>query len=211
MWNTQLILIEGLGGSGKTTTVRYLEQVLLGKNLDVVAIVESDSCHPKFKFPNFVECYTSQMLEEWSLFFSERKGKDEVCLMEGHGWQPMAEFMYLAGYSQQSVLSFCEDVAAIIRPLNPVVVYYTHKDVVSHLERIEKLRGRQWISFMEGRDTRHHGLKKFGSSLLQFWREWAVLQDELFRRCSFPKERIQTPHDDWDVTYMKIRNFLQIE
>jgi hypothetical protein len=131
--------------------------------------------------------------------------------MEGHGWQPMAEFMYLAGYSQQAVISFCEEVAAIISSLNPVVVYYAHDDVANHIERIEQLRGRQWISFMEDRDTMHHGLNMFGGNLLQFWSGWAVLQDEIFSRCAFPKLRIQNPHDDWDAAYMRIRSLLQIE
>jgi hypothetical protein len=210
MLDTQLILIEGLGGSGKTTTARYLEEVLRREGPSIAAILEGDMCHPKFEFPKFVAHYTTRMLEEWSLFLAQRERRREVCLMEGHGWQPMAEFMYLAGYPRQTVINFCDDIASIISPLNPVVVYYAHEDIAQHLERVEQLRGRQWVAFMEDRDTMHHGLKEFGGSLLRFWSEWALLQDEIFSRCSFPKLGIGNPHDNWDATYTRILSFLQV-
>jgi hypothetical protein len=151
------------------------------------------------------------MLEEWSLFLAEYRRRGGVCIMEGHGWQPMAEFMHLAGYPQRDVIGFCDDVASIISPLNPIVIYYSNEDVANHLERLEQLRGREWVELMEERDTLHHGLKKFGGSLLRFWREWAVLQEVIFSRCPFPKLRIRNPHGDWEGTYMSIRRFLQIE
>lgn len=210
MIDTRLILVEGLGGSGKTTTARYLEQILRSQGFEAAAILESYKRHPRFQFPNDVEHYTARMLEEWSLFLAARAGRAEVCLLEGHGWQPMAEFMYLAGYTPQAVIEFCADVASIISPLDPVLVYYAQEDVASHLRRVERLRVRQWISSMESRDTMHHGLDKFGGRLLQFWSEWAVLQEELYSRCPFPKLRLRDPHGDWDAAYTKIRNFIQL-
>ena len=211
MVDTRLILIEGLGGSGKTSTVRYLDRLLRGGGRSIVPIVERDTCHPRFEFPSAVEHYTARMLEEWSLYLAGRGSSREVGLMEGHGWQPMAEFMFLAGYSRQAVIGFCDEVASIIGPLNPVVIYYTHEEVAEHLERVERLRGREWIAFMEDRDTRHHGLERFGGNLLHFWSEWTVLQDEIFARCPFPKLEVRNPHDDWDATYSRIRHFLGIE
>src|SRR5262249_39887227 len=95
--------------------------------------------------------------------------------MEGHGWQPMAEFMYLAGHSRQSVLDFCGKIESIISPLNPAVIYYAVDNIAEHLERIAQMRGRDWIRLMEQRDVEHHGLDAFGGSLLQFWDEWNIL------------------------------------
>jgi hypothetical protein len=63
---------------------------------------------------------------------------------------------------------------------------------------------------MEQRDVEHHGLDAFGGSLLQFWGEWNVLLNEIFSHCSFPKLRVENPHDDWGATYKEIASFLQI-
>lgn len=210
MLKTKLILIEGLGGSGKTSTVRYLNDFLRRGNFDVTAIYERSDCHPKFEFPRFVENYSERMLAEWHLFLNERKRIGNLCVMEGHGWQPMAEFMYLAGYSRNAVFDYCDKIAVILSSLNPVVICYTVDNVASHLERITQMRGQEWIDFMEQRDIEHHGLDAFGGSLLKFWREWSILQDEIFSNYSFPKLRIENPHNDWEATYLKIVSFLQV-
>jgi len=210
MLKTKLILIEGLGGSGKTSTVSYLNDSLRQRNFDVTAIYERSDSHPKFNFPRFVENYAERMLEEWQLFLDERERVGQICVMEGHGWQPMAEFMYLAGCSRSAVLGFCDKIEAIISPLNPLIIYYTVDDVANHLERIAQMRGRDWIDFMEQRDVEHHGLDAFGNSLLTFWSAWTVLQDEIFNRCTLPKLRVENPHDDWEATYKKVVSFLQI-
>lgn len=210
MLKTKLILIEGLGSSGKTSTVKYLNDFLRQRNFDVTAIYERSDCHPKFDFPRFVENYTGRMLEEWHFFLNERERTGNLCVTEGHGWQPMAEFMYLAGYPPESVLDFCDKIAIIINRLNPVLIYYSFDDVKKHLEKIKQLRGQQWIDFMEQRDIEHHGLDAFGGSLLQFWKEWTVFQNEIFNRCSFPKLLVENPHDNWEIAYRKILSFLQV-
>jgi len=211
MLKTKLILIEGLGGSGKTSTVGYLNDFLRQRNFDVTAIYERSDCHPKFNFPRFVENYSERMLVEWSLFLEERERVGDLCLIEGHGWQPMAEFMYLAGYSSTAILDFCHKIEVIVHPLNPIVIYFAVDNVAAHLERIAQMRGREWIDFMEQRDVEHHGLDAFGGSLLNFWREWSTLQNEIFSRCFFPKLCVENPRDDWESTYETIRSFLQIQ
>ena len=210
MLATKLILIEGLGGSGKTSTVSYLNDFLCRRNFDVTAIYERSNRRPKCKFPAFAENYVGEMLAEWRLFLDERVRVNNLCVMEGHGWQPMAEFMYLAGHSRQSVLDFCGKIESIISPLNPAVIYYAVDNIAEHLERIAQMRGRDWIRLMEQRDVEHHGLDAFGGSLLQFWDEWNVLQNEIFSHCRFPKLRVENPHDDWGATYKEIASFLQI-
>gem|GEM_PF-3965084 len=175
MFNNKLILIEGLGGSGKTSTVSYLNNFLRQRNVDVTAIYERSDSHPKFIFPRFVENYAERMLEEWQRFLHERERVDDLCVMEGHGWQPTAEFMHLAGYSHNSVFDLCNKIEALISPLNPIVIFYK---VV------------------------------FGGSLLNFWREWTVLHNEIFNRCSFPKLCVEDPYDDWEATYKKVVSFM---
>ncbi len=59
------------------------------------------------------------------------------------------------------------------------------------------MRGRDWIDFMERRDVEHHGLDTFNNSLLQFWNEWTILQNEIFSRCSFHKLHVENPQEDW--------------
>jgi len=210
MLKSKLILFEGLGGAGKTSTVSSLHDYLRKQNVDVTAIYEQSDCHPKFEFPRFIENYPERMLAEWRLFLAERQRVGSICVMEGHGWQPMAEFMYLAGSSRESVLDFCDRIAVIISPLYPTVIYYTVGNVDEHLKRIAQIRGRDWIDFMEQRDVEHHGLDAFGNSLLQFWSEWTVIQSEIFDRCRFPKLRVNNPHDDWGAAHQKVADFLQI-
>jgi hypothetical protein len=46
MLNTKLILIEGLPGSGNSTTTRYLPAVLQGSGCDCRQYLEEDEPHP---------------------------------------------------------------------------------------------------------------------------------------------------------------------
>ena len=72
----------------------------------------------------------------------------------------------------------------IIRPLDPVLVYFTHADIANALRNICDWRGRRWeqgfISTVTSKPyARQHRLAGF-AGVVRYWEAYHALADHLF-------------------------------
>jgi hypothetical protein len=206
----RLVLVEGLGGAGKTTTAGWLAAEWACRGMSTRCIRERDRVPPRFRFPAEGPGYAAEMLDQWRRFAALVEGEDVAVVTEGHGWQPMAEFLYLAGGDAGQALAFCAELAEIVAPLRPALVYLEPGDVAAHLARLERLRP-GWLVAMEARDTAAHGLARWGGSLLRFWRDWSRVQGEAFSRWPHAKLRVADPQEDWAAARGAILDFVGVD
>lgn len=146
---TNLIIVEGLPGSGKSTTAAMIANELSRRNKKVVCVDEGAGEHPAdfadYDFPDF-ETEREKILGKWRSFV-QSTDKDTIYVFNCIFLQnPMCETMMRFGMSEKSSLNYISEIADIIRPLNPVVIYIDQPDVKSAIDSVLDERGNDWLN-----------------------------------------------------------------
>lgn len=144
-----LIIVEGLPGSGKSTTAALIAKVLDKKGKKVVCVDEGAQEHPAdyadYDFPDF-ETERARILGKWRSFM-ENADKDTTYVFNCVFLQnPMCETMMRFGMDETASLNYISEIAEIIKPLRPVIVYIDRADVKETVDRVLDERGSDWLN-----------------------------------------------------------------
>ena len=145
--NTRLIITEGLPGSGKSTTAALIAEILEKQGRKMVCIDEGEE-HPAdyrdYDFPDF-ETERRMILEKWRSF-ADSADKDTVYVFNCVFLQnPMCETMMRFGMEQAESQKYISEIADIIRPLSPVIIYIDMQDERAVIENVLDERGKGWL------------------------------------------------------------------
>lgn len=162
MRDTRIIFVEGIMGSGKSTTAWFLTEQLRRKGVAACFMLEGPTIdepeHPlrvatELPHPNgvwldvTVEEYIERSLRKWRTFMNEARQCMTVTVCDGllfHG--NMTDLMLMN--AEPAVLRcYVEQVIECIQDLNPVVVYFYHADVARALRTICDTRGSEWEAY----------------------------------------------------------------
>jgi len=146
---TNLIIVEGLPGSGKSTTAAMIADVLNKKGKKVICVDEGVQEHPAdyadYDFPDF-ETERTKILEKWRLFVESCK-KDTIYVFNCIFLQnPMCETMMRFGMDYLGSQNYILEISEIIKPLNPVIIYIDQPDVKEAINRVLDERGNDWLN-----------------------------------------------------------------
>lgn len=146
---TNLIIVEGLPGSGKSTTAAMIAEVLHKKGKQVVCVDEGAREHPAdyadYDFPDF-ETERMRILEKWRSF-TQAADPGTIYVFNCIFLQnPMCETMMRFGMDGAASLGYISEISEIIRPLNPVILYIDGPDVRGTIERVIHERGNDWLN-----------------------------------------------------------------
>lgn len=165
MGHTNLIIVEGLPGSGKSTTAAIIADELVKKGKKVLCVDEGVRDHPAdyadYDFPDF-ETERTKILEKWRSFV-ETADRDTVYVFNCVFLQnPMCETMMRFGMENAASQRYISEIAEIIRPLHPYIVYIDRPDVKGTVDRVLEARGRDWLEAVisyhtsQGYGKQHH-------------------------------------------------------
>lgn len=146
---TNLIIVEGLPGSGKSTTAMMIAEELKNKEKQVVCIDEGVQNHPAdyadYDFPDF-EIEHEKILEKWRSF-AEKANKDTIYVFNCIFLQnPMCETMMRFGMEEEDSKRYIAEIAEIIKPLNPIIIYIDQPDVKAAIDNVLNERGNDWLN-----------------------------------------------------------------
>ena len=146
---TNLIIVEGLPGSGKSTTADMIAEVLKEKRKKVCCVDEGAHEHPAdyadYDFPDFAT-EREKILRKWQSFV-ENADKDTIYVFNCIFLQnPMCETMMRFGMPEEASLEYIAEIAKIIRPLNPVIIYIDQPDVKKTVDSVLAERGINWMN-----------------------------------------------------------------
>ncbi|MGN1119182.1 MAG: GNAT family N-acetyltransferase [Oscillospiraceae bacterium] len=146
---TNLIIVEGLPGSGKSTTAAMIAAELNKKNKKVVCVDEGVREHPAdyadYDFPDF-ETEREKILEKWQSFVKS-SDKDTIYVFNCIFLQnPMCETMMRFGMSEEESRNYIAEIAEIIKPLNPIIIYIDQPIVKSAIDSVLDERGNDWLN-----------------------------------------------------------------
>ena len=145
---TNLIIVEGLPGSGKSTTAAMIAKELQKKEKRVLCVDEGEE-HPAdykdYDFPDF-ETERRRILEKWRSFVNSAD-KDTTYVFNCVFLQnPMCETMMRFDMGYEQSREYIAQIAEIIRPLDPVIVYIDSSHIKEAVDKVLDERGEDWLN-----------------------------------------------------------------
>ncbi len=222
MIDTKLILIEGLPGSGKSTTAQYLADEIAGDDHDCVYYHELASDHPIYMDlgNRLSEEISSPVLRElalvrWELFASTLQPSSPIHIIDSRLWQNTTLLAYLAGEPVEAVVRNHQRVIDHIQASNPVFIYLDQDDTVKAMNRTFAFREPAWgqrvIEVVEHQKWAVDRGLKGRKACLAALSEWVLVADQLYEQFPCPKIKIMNPHENWEQVYRDIKVFLEMD
>lgn len=149
---TGLIIVEGLPGSGKSTTAGMIAEELGRKGKRVLCFDEGSE-HPAdykdYDFPDF-DTEREKILEKWR-DFADNRDRDAIYVFNCVFLQnPMCETMMRFGMDYADSQKYISEIAEIIRPLEPLVIYIDRPDTRAAVDSVLDERGEDWLNAVIG-------------------------------------------------------------
>jgi hypothetical protein len=228
MRNTRFIFVEGIMGSGKTTTAWFLTEYLQQHQIPARFLLEGPSIeepdHPLRVAPTLphlkevwldvtIEQYIELSLRKWHAFAHDAQQSATVTVCDGLLFHGNMTDLMLMNAEPVVLYDYVTQVIESIHNLNPVVVYYYHTDVAQALRTIRDKRGSRWEAYqvnwkLASPYAVQRSLQAF-DGLVQLYQAYRALCDEFFAQLTLLKLAILN-EGNWPRYYDEILTFLQL-
>jgi len=221
MLNTKLILVDGITGSGKSTTAHFIARQMEKNGIKVRWIYEQEKNHPlnknQWQESDSVLSYSDRLLREdpkvWMDFVNTIKHDDCIYIVEAYWFQDVLMFPHFANdLNRQIIKDFSHQICDIIRCLNPVIIHFYQQDVGKSLQLTWERRGaKEWYIEQDADNLycANRGLKG-EVAVIKIWQDFSDFTLELFEEYDFRKLQIENSAQDWELYHSLILDFLQI-
>lgn len=222
MLNTKLILIDGITGSGKSTTAQFLANQLKKNGVKVKWYHEEETKHP-LEYEEDVEVFASQaemlkFLETipklWRQFAKQVSQSDHVHIIESFLLQDTVRLLFQNNLEEARIIDFVQEIEDIIRPLNPALLYFYQQDANQSIRKIWKRRGPAWKKWFIDSDIQTPYVKTSGLTgevgVIKLWSDYQNFTNQLFERYQFKKLSIENSIGEWDDYRQQILDFLDL-
>lgn len=210
---TKLILVEGLPGSGKSTTARHIADFLLFNGVEHKLYNEGDFEESVGFFTPGTPTYVHDLQNCWQTFTDANVDNSAIGIFEAHYWQNTAFYMYAMGFASTEIIAIIQTLTDAIAPLNPMLIYFVHDEVDQLNQTMHEMRGEQWSRRIIERDfglpyhlDRNHTEFR---DITQRLEESQEIANQLFDLFPYLKLKIRNPHMDWPGAYVKIHTLLR--
>lgn len=213
---TNLILIDGIAGTGKTTLSRRLHSIIQDRAGAAVLYHEFARPHPihEWEIEDF-PTWRRETIHHWQALAQNLRETQSVAILESTLFQGTVGDRLEWNVDENAILEYARQVPALIQPASPVLVYLVPDDVQSHIERTYASRPERWQrkidNFMQntalGRARGLSGLDGY----IAFIKTLKRLSDELFRAYAMRKVQIEISRGDWDQVEQRMLEFLEID
>lgn len=228
MRNTRFIFVEGIMGSGKTTTAWFLTEQLQQHGMAARFLLEGPTVeepeHPlrvatELPHPNgvwldvTVKEYIELSLRKWRKFAQEAQQSEAVIACDGLLFHGNMTDLMLMNAPVEVLRAYVAQVVETIADLNPVVIYFSHPDIARALRKICDARGSKWEAYQVnwkvlspyGRERSLHGFE----GLVELYQNYCAFCEDILAQLALPKLAICNK-GDWARYYEEIRSFLQL-
>jgi thymidylate kinase len=223
---TKLILVEGLPGSGKSTLAQYLVECARAESIDIRWCYEEEVDHPVFIFHDLDSLRSTvdalnqgdhatvivAALEQWGRFAAAVASANTTLLIDSCLFGYLTWSLFPLDVPLGEIESYVAEVARIIAPLQPCLVYLYQEDVAASLRRICARRGdatERWLMEQSTQSPygRSHQLSGI-DGMVAYWSAYRRLTDSLYDRLDHPKVAIETTAGEWHAYQQEALAFL---
>jgi hypothetical protein len=221
----RLVIIEGIMGSGKSTTMRFIAWSLQVSGQLALPIHERTEPHPvratdelehwfepwRDATPRYL---ADRALTRWAAFVEAIQRGTPIAVMDGQLFHGDLTHLLLMDAEPALIFDYVSALAGIIAPLNPFVVYLWQQDVEKAIRAICTERGQEWIDYqvnwkLGGPYCVRKGYRGF-DGLISLYRDYRQITDDLFDQLPLAKLAIENSRRDWPAYESQILNALQL-
>lgn len=220
----RLVIFEGIMGSGKSTSTRWLGQQLTARHIPNRIQTERAYPHPLratdaagdwFKpwLDMTPQTLASRRMELWAKFAADALVSPEVRVIDGQLFHGDVTNMLLMNMSPAAITEHVLALEQVIRPLHPLIVYYHQSDIDQAIRRTAAERGEElgvryqvdWkLKYPYAVERGLEGL----DGLSRLYVDYRLLTGSLFARLSVNKLAIENTARDWPRYYAQIEDAL---
>nr|WP_279588838.1 hypothetical protein [Paenibacillus castaneae] len=206
-----MIIIDGIPGSGKTTTASSILERLEAQQINTRCYLEQEESHPLLiaepKFDSFeneeeADQFIHLLTSRFSHFVQHQLNSiHEVIIIESVLLQDAINVSHLMGMSHPKLLELCSRLQTILEPLNPILIYYYHMDVEGQWRFICSVRGNDWgpVSLHSDEDFKQAG---------EVWDKSQTFVRAVVDQWNIPKLIIENNDYHWDDYNQRINHFV---
>ncbi|MGR4869401.1 hypothetical protein ACIPRI_11095 [Variovorax sp. LARHSF232] len=208
----RLVIVEGIMGSGKSTTTRFIAKRLQDANRLAIAVHERTDPHPvratdelEHWFQPWLDTTPAQLaarsVARWATLVEATKADGTVRVMDGQLFHGDLTNLFLMEADAATLSGHARAVAKTIAPLNPLVVYFRQDDVEQAIRAVCEERGADWVTYqVDWKLAAPYSVRRELAGLeglIALYRDYRRLTDELFELLPLDKLAIENSTQDW--------------
>ena len=148
--NTQLILIEGLPGSGKSSLGQSIATLLQQHRLPATCISELDTNHPVTGKPLRQSAsrpdFADRCIESWTNF-ATNQNSESITVLEGCFFQNTVRFLIEHEHPDSHLQRYFNSSEAVLAELAPLHIYLSHPNKRDYLRtHLARRKGRETVA-----------------------------------------------------------------
>ena len=217
------MIVEGIMGSGKSTTARFLAARLEEVERRAQAITERTEPHPvrgtdglDHWFQPWLDvtpiALAERSLTKWRNFVVAAQGAETANILDGQLFHGDLTNLFLMEAGSAAIAKYCKGVEETIRPLTPLLIYFYQADVERAVRSIAAERGDEWVKYqvdwkLQAPYSRRLGLEGL-EGLIALYKDYRALTDELYAGLDLAKLAIDNSQQTWEAYYERITHEL---
>ncbi|OPA77408.1 hypothetical protein BVG16_13180 [Paenibacillus selenitireducens] len=214
MHNNKIIIVDGMPGSGKSTTASFIAEQLSSLHINNKLFLETSSDNPLFintpalhslSSEKDSEEFSSRVISLYLNFVEEYKEKETVIIIESLIYQGIFSVALFKGMKVNQVIALAQRIIEILDVMNPMFIFYVQKDAEKNWRRICDIRGMEFAKIC-GLHTDVDFQKA-----AQGWTYTQSLFKGLLQSWKTPSMIIENVDYAWDDYYRDIRSFLKLD
>lgn len=228
MRNTRFIFVEGIMGSGKSTTAEFLTEQIRQHGLAARFLLEGPTIeepeHPlriatEFPHPNAiwldltVKEFIELSLQKWHTFVQAAQQSATVTVCDGLLFHGNMTDVLLMNAEPHMLYQYVAQVIEYLHSLHPVVIYFYHHDIARAIRTICDERGSAWEAYqVNWKVASPYGVQRSlqgFDGLVQLYQNYRAICDDIFAQLTLPKLAICN-EGNWERYYHEILTFLQL-
>ena len=203
----RIVILEGIMGSGKSTTVLRLADRLKTSGVSVFGITEGTSPHPiRFDWDlPWMDMPARQLAKSaaarWCAYASSASMSESITVVDGQLFHGNLTSLFLLDADVALISGYVHDVVAAIKPLRPLLIYFHQDDVDRAIRAIAAERGDAWVTYQVAWKLTSPRAVRQGlvglEGLIELYRDYRQLTDQLYTDLDIPKISIENSGREW--------------
>jgi deoxyadenosine/deoxycytidine kinase len=225
MLETKVIILEGIMGSGKSTTGSFLATQLGIHGIPSQFIWEGTHPHPVRLLADLphpfapwqdltTEAYIQRSLTRWQSFVATATQNAAITIFDGQLFHGDMTNLFMMDTTVERLFQYTASIVNLLGPLHPTLIYFYQADLDQALQGVFQARGTEWEQYQVNWKTRSpycvqrslHGYP----GLVAMYHAYRAVTDHCFSQLNLPKLALDTSAGDWSAYSTQVLGFLNL-